>query len=60
MDSAKGRAGFYVELPDSDLRWRMRRAAADARLTLRELTIRILRSWLSTQGYDSQLGDRDL
>jgi hypothetical protein len=41
------RRGLYVDLPDTELRWALRRAALDRRITLRELVLEILTSWLA-------------
>jgi hypothetical protein len=38
---------LYVDLPDPELRWALRRAAIDRRLTLRELVLEILTAWLA-------------
>lgn len=45
------RAGLYVRLPDPDLRWALRRAAADRRTDTRRLVIEILSGWLADAGY---------
>lgn len=45
------RAGLYVGLPNPDLRWALRRAAADRRTDTRRLVIDILTTWLRDAGY---------
>ena len=45
------RLGLYIEMPDPDLRWVLRRAALDRRITTRQLVADILRDWLHAAGY---------
>jgi hypothetical protein len=45
------RAGLYVGLPNADLRWALRSAAADRRTDTRRLVIDILTAWLRDAGY---------
>jgi DNA-binding transcriptional ArsR family regulator len=40
------REALYVELANRDLRWEMRRAAVDRRITVRALVSEILADWL--------------
>ena len=40
-----------VDIPDSELRWTLKRVAVAERVTLRDLVSRILLTWLGEQGY---------
>jgi hypothetical protein len=45
------RQGLYIDLPDGEVRWAIRRAALDRRTTARQLIADILTGWLSESGY---------
>jgi hypothetical protein len=45
------RLGLYVDLPGEELRWQVKRAALDARKTVRALVLSILKEWLTVHGY---------
>jgi hypothetical protein len=47
----EGRAAIYIDAPDEQFRWQLRRAALDERCTARELALRILSGWLTDHGY---------
>lgn len=49
--TTRTRLGLYVALPNAELRWALRRAAADRRVDVRVLVISILNEWLRASGY---------
>jgi hypothetical protein len=44
-------SGLYVDLPNREMRWVVRRAALEHRCTIRQLVVEILSGWLAEHGY---------
>jgi hypothetical protein len=51
------RQGLYVSIPNSGVRWLLKRAALDYQCTVRALVLGILNGWLAEHGYRERVSD---